>query len=221
MNDQELKNLPINKIRVKENYRKTFDEKSLKELAVSISENGVLEPIIVYKNGSGFVIIAGERRFRASKMANLVTIPAIIRNVSELDAQKFQLIENVQREDVPFMEEAYGIKNLRDKHALNASEISKMLGKSEGYIYKLLQLTEMTEYARKIASAGYITKSVALIIAKLPKAEYQDQAVADLQRKTKDNLIAARTARRYVQDNFKGETVTQPKKKSNSKNQWQ
>lgn len=114
MNQPELKQIPINQIHAASNYRKTFNDKSLKELAASIKENGVLEPIIVRPNSNGFQIIAGERRYRASKIAGIVTIPAVVRDVADADILKLQIIENVQREGVPFMEEAYAIKKLRD-----------------------------------------------------------------------------------------------------------
>lgn len=109
----EFKNIALNQIHAKNNYRKTFRDATLSELATSIKEHGVIQPIIVRPNKKGFEIIAGERRFRASQLAGLVMIPAVIRETNDADVLKEQLIENVQREAVPFMEEADGIRKLR------------------------------------------------------------------------------------------------------------
>jgi ParB family chromosome partitioning protein len=119
MTQPELKQIPINQIHAASNYRKTFNDKSLKELAASIKENDVLEPIIVRPNNNGYQIVAGERRYRASKMAGKVTIPAVVREIADADILKVQIIENVQREGVQFMEEAYAIKKLRDDCTLD------------------------------------------------------------------------------------------------------
>lgn len=207
----ELKQIAVNKIRVHDNYRKTFDEAGLKELSQSIKENGVIEPLIVRHatNRKYFQIVAGERRFRAAKMAGLVAVPAVVRELTDFEFQKFQLIENIQREDVPFMEEAYGILNLREKHALDVEEISKMLGKSQAYVFQALKLTKMSDFAQKIARAGEVSKSVALIISKIPDEENQTQAASDLRRKYKSYWITARTARRYVQEKFGEERISQ------------
>jgi ParB family chromosome partitioning protein len=154
----ELKQIPINQIHGGSNYRKTFNDKSLKELAQSIKENGVLEPIIVRPNSNGFQIVAGERRYRASKLAGKVTIPAVVREVDDADILKLQIIENVQREGVQFMEEAYAIKKLRDDCTLDIKEIANTVGKSEAYVYYMLRLTAMTDDARAIAEKGWISK---------------------------------------------------------------
>jgi ParB family chromosome partitioning protein len=198
----ELKQIPINQIHAASNYRKTFKDKSLKELAQSIKENGVLEPIIVRPNNSGFQIVAGERRYRASKMAGLVTIPAVIRDVADADILKLQIIENVQREGVQFMEEAYAIKKLRDDCTLDMKEIAKTIGKSESYVYYMLKLTSMSDDARVIAEKGWIGKGVAWQIAKLESKDQQTEAANALARPNRTKLLTESAAKHYIQDNF-------------------
>ena len=209
---QTLQEIPLNEITVKENYRKTFNESTLNDLAQSIKENGVIEPIIVRANGKGYAVIAGERRFRAAQIAKLATIPAIIRDVPDADALKIQLIENVQREGVPFMEEAYGLAKLRNDHDLNVSEICKIVGKSDAWVYQTLQLTKMAADAMRIAEAGWITKHCALLIARLPNEEYQVQAANALARTHKGKQVDIRYVRKYIESNFGGETTTRPKR---------
>jgi len=208
----ELKEIALNELNVKSNYRKTFNDKSLKELAESIKENGLVEPIIVRPNGNGYEIVAGERRVRACHIAKLVTIPAIIKNISDKDFLKIQLLENVQRENVPFMEEAFGIRDLRDKCDLDNSEIAKMLGKSEIYVFYMLKLTEMAREAQEAARHGELSKSVAVHIAKLKTADNQIQATRDLRRKDKNKLISEWTARKYIQAHFSESGVCKPRR---------
>jgi len=214
MNQPEFKQIPINQIHVAANYRKTFNEKTLKELAGSIKENGVLEPIILRPNGKGFQIVAGERRYRASIIAGLVTIPAVVREVADADILKLQIIENVQREGVPYMEEAYGVKKLREDCSYDVKEIAKMVGKSEAYIYMMIQLTRMSEDARVIAEKGWISKAVAWHISRLTSPAFQTQAANDLARTKKDKLITESGAKQYIQDNFgSGDTDQAMRKK--------
>lgn len=200
---QEQREIPINQIHSKDNYRKTFNEKSLNELAQSVKENGVIQPILVRPDTKGFAIVAGERRYRAAVIAGLVTIPALVREVSDdVEVLKTQIIENVQREGVPYMEEAYGLQKLRDKGAFDVKEIASMIGKTESYVYYMLKLTAMSPDARTIAEKGWLGKGVAWEIAKLPNEDDQTKAANDLARTKRDKLITASTARTYIADNF-------------------
>lgn len=198
----ELREIPLNQIHVRSNYRKTFHDKTLSELANSIKSHGVLEPIIVRSNNKGFEIVAGERRFRASQIAGLVTIPAVIREVGDDDVLKLQIIENVQREGVPFMEEAYAIQKLRNECTLDLAEIAKTIGKSDAYVFMTLKLCSMSDDARTIAEKGWISKSVAWEISKLPNTDLQTQAANDLARTSRDKLITVSGAKNYIRDNF-------------------
>jgi ParB/RepB/Spo0J family partition protein len=195
----ELKNIPINQIYAASNYRKTFNDKSLSELAQSIKENGVLEPIIVRPNGKGFVIVAGERRYRASKLARLATIPAVVRDVTDAEVLKLQLIENVQREGVQYMEEAYGLQKLRDELSLDVSEIAKIVGKSEAWVYQVLKLTQMSGEAQRLAANGFLQKPVAQLISRLHSDEDQTKAANALARTHSGKLVDIRFARQYIE----------------------
>ncbi len=200
---QDLKEIPINQIDVEENYRKTFNEKSLGELAQSIRKNGVIQPIVVRPKGKRFVLVAGERRLRASKLADKVTIPAVIRELSDaVDIIELQLVENIQKEGVSYMEEAYGLQKLRDKGSLDVKEIAKRIGKAESYVYFQLQLVAMAPDARAIAEKGWIGKGVAWQIARLKDEDQQTQAANDLARTSKEKLITANGAKSYIRDHF-------------------
>jgi ParB/RepB/Spo0J family partition protein len=192
--------VPLNHIHAKSNYRETFDEADLKELAQSIKENGVIEPIIIRPNGKGYAIIAGERRWRAAKMARLATIPSVIRDVTDQEVLKLQLIENVQRKGVPFMEEAYGLQRLRDEHDLDVAEICRMIGKSDAWVYQTLSLTRMHGEAQRLAKNGFLSKPVSILIARLSNPEDQCKAANDLARTQKGKLVDIRFARRYVEE---------------------
>lgn len=202
MAKQELKEIPINQVHPDSNYRKTFNEKTLKELAASIKQNGVLEPIIVRPDVKGFAIVAGERRFRASQIAGMVTIPAVIREIADADVLKVQIIENVQREGVPYMEEAYGVRRLRDECTYDVAEIAKMIGKSDSYVYMMLRICNLSDEARIIAEKGWISKPVAWQIAKLTSPAFQTQAAEDLARPKRDKLITESGAKSYIQEHF-------------------
>lgn len=194
-----LQEIPLNKIHVDSNYRETFDEGALNELAMSIKENGVIEPIIVRPNKSGFAIVAGERRYRASILAGTATIPAIVRDLTDHEVLKIQIVENVQRVGVPFMEEAYGLQRLRDELSLDVTEMVKLVGRSDAWIYQMLSLTRMHGEAQRLAKNGFLTKPVACLIARLSDPEDQSKAANELARTQKGKLVDIRFARQYVE----------------------
>lgn len=141
--------------------RKYFDKEALEQLASSISENGVLQPILVRKYGDGrYQIIAGERRFRASKLAGLTEIPAIVLEHDDKKAAEIALIENVQREDLNPLEEALGYKALAEEYGMTQEELSSRVGKSRSAIANTLRLLDLpdeilTLVASKELSAGH------------------------------------------------------------------
>ncbi|MBR3805896.1 MAG: ParB/RepB/Spo0J family partition protein [Clostridia bacterium] len=141
--------------------RKYFDKEALEQLASSISENGVLQPILVRKYGDGrYQIIAGERRFRASKLAGLTEIPAIVLEHDDKKAAEIALIENVQREDLNPLEEALGYKALAEEYNMTQEELSNRVGKSRSAIANTLRLLDLpdeilTLVASKELSAGH------------------------------------------------------------------
>lgn len=126
--------------------RKYFDKEALEQLASSISENGVLQPILVRKYGDGrYQIIAGERRFRASKLAGLTEIPAIVLEHDDKKAAEIALIENVQREDLNPLEEALGYKALAEEYNMTQEELSNRVGKSRSAIANTLRLLDLPD----------------------------------------------------------------------------
>lgn len=147
--------------------REYFDEKSLQELADSIKEHGLLEPIIVKKSIKGYDLVAGERRTRAAKLAGLRTLPAIIKDFSDQQMLELALIENIQREDLTPIEEAQAYKNYIDKMHVTQEEASKRFGKSRSYVTNLLGLLSLPKFVQNEVSAGKISMSHARVLSKL------------------------------------------------------
>ena len=140
--------------------RKNFDEEALAELADSIRQNGVLQPILLRKKGNGYEIVAGERRYQASKLAGLEEIPAIVRDISDDDVFKLALIENLQRSDLDTIEEAQGFKTLIDKTGMTQGELGKALSKSRPAIANALRLLDLLQevqdmMAQRLLTAGH------------------------------------------------------------------
>ena len=145
MDEREVKFINIKSIYPNENQpRKNFDENSLKALSESIKKYGVLQPILVKEDeNKRFMIIAGERRYKASLLANLKEIPAIIKDISDKEIMELALIENLQREDLSFTEEALAYKNLIDNYSKTQEEISYLVGKSRPHIANMIRLLSL------------------------------------------------------------------------------
>lgn len=140
------------------NPRKHYDQAKLQELADSILEKGVVEPILVRPNASGFEIVAGSRRFRASKLADLATVPALIRELDDVAALELAVIENGQREDVNEMDEALGYQALKSLgHQYTVAVIAAKVGKAESYVYRRLKLLELEEWLRDALAEGRLS----------------------------------------------------------------
>jgi ParB family chromosome partitioning protein len=154
--------------------RKTFATAELEELATSIHDRGVISPILlrsVTNRPYMYEIVAGERRFRASKLAGLTEIPAIIRTVSDENAMEIALIENVQRENLNPIEEAEGYKNLMAKCGYEFGDVVRLIGKSESYIRNAIRLTELPVSVQKMVKDGEISPSHAraIVVAENPE----------------------------------------------------
>ncbi len=154
--------LPINQIEIKTNQpRKYFDEDALKSLSESIEQHGLIQPIVVRELANGrYQIVAGERRFRASKMAELTEIPAIIIDADELKASSLALIENIQREDLNPLEEAMAYKSLAERFDMTQEQISSQMGKSRSAVANTLRLLDLPDellsfVASRELSAGH------------------------------------------------------------------
>jgi len=148
--------------------RKTFKEAELQDLAASIKEKGVLQPILlraVKNRPYNYEIVAGERRFRASKMAGLNEIPAVVKSLDDNNAMEISLIENVQRENLDPIEEAAAYKNLMDKCGYDMADVSRLIGKSDSYIRNSVRILDLPESVREMVSNGAISASHARTIA--------------------------------------------------------
>jgi ParB family chromosome partitioning protein len=137
--------------------REHFSDEHLAELAGSIRENGVLQPVVVRRAGERYQLVVGERRLRASRLAGLSTIPAIVREISDDDSLKFALLENLQREDLSPVEEARGYASLRDGHGLSVKEIAGMLGKDRSTVANTLRLLKLPARVIELLEQGKLT----------------------------------------------------------------
>ena len=156
--------------------RTDFDEESLEELAASIKEHGVITPIIVTKADNGFYqIVAGERRWRASKKAGLKKIPAIVKEFSEIETQEVALIENLQRKDLNPVEEALGYKKLMDDFSLTQEEISQKMGKSRSSVANTLRLLSLPESVSELLRKGDISFGHAKVILSMQTKKAQEE----------------------------------------------
>ena len=152
--------------------RKTFDPEALAELTASVREHGIIQPIVVVKNEKGFyTIIAGERRWRAARMAELREIPAIIREYDEKTASEIALIENLQRENLNPMEEADGFRNLMDLYGMTQEEISEKIGKSRSAVANALRLLALKEPVRALVRDGKLSAGHARTLLAAQDAE--------------------------------------------------
>ena len=147
--------------------RKKFDEEALNELAASIKEHGVFQPIIVKKTIKGYDIVAGERRFRASKKAGLTTIPAIIKDFSDDEMMQISLLENLQREDLTAIEEAKAYKAIIDASNITQDELAKRVGKSRSHITNMLGLLKLPTNVQDLVLYNKISMGHARVLSKL------------------------------------------------------
>ena len=158
--------------------RKIFDEEKLEELATSIKEHGVIQPIIVKKSSiKGYEIIAGERRVKASSLAKKETIPAIIRDFTDDEMMEIALLENLQREDLNAIEEANAYKQLIEKMSITQEELAKRLGKSRSYITNMLGLINLPDHVKNLIYKDKITASHARVLSKIENKEEIDNLV--------------------------------------------
>jgi len=167
-----VREIEIGRIRPNpEQPRIQFKEEAIDELADSIAERGVLQPILLRPHGDGFEIVAGERRWRAAQRARLHTIPAIVREIDDSTAAEIALIENVQREDLNAIEEAEGYRQLIERHGHTQENIAKLVHKSRSHVANLLRLLELPEFVRQSLLRGDISMGHARAVAAAPDPE--------------------------------------------------
>ena len=173
---EEIEDLPLAEVRPNPYPpRKNFDEKKLAELAESIKENGVLQPIIVRRSVGGYEIIAGERRCRASELAGQATIPAIIRQFDESQMMEVAILENLQREDLTPLEEAQAYEMLQKNLGLTQEEVSKKMGKSRPYITNYLRLLTLPQKTKGLLQRGELSMGQARTLLGLKDKDRIDE----------------------------------------------
>lgn len=182
---KEVDTISIDKIKTNPNQpRKHFDEEGLNELAASIKVHGVVQPIVLNDNGDGtYLIIAGERRYRASKIAGLKEIPAIIKNYTDKQIKEISIIENLQREDLNPIEAARAIKQLMDEYKLTQEAVSERIGKSRSNIANSLRLLtlypEVLDMIEKGALSAGHARALVVVDGHMSQIKLANQAVKD------------------------------------------
>lgn len=156
------------------NHRRTFNEQSLKELADSLAQVGVLTPLLVRPNAKGYEIAAGHRRYRAAKLAKLAEVPCVVRELSDAAFLEILTIENLQREDIHPLDEALGYQVLIEKTGMEIAAIAAKVGKSESYIYQRLKLVALIDKAQKAFLEKKITAGHAILIARLQPKDQEE-----------------------------------------------
>lgn len=153
--------------------RKKFDDDALLALADSIRHNGVLSPILVARDGRRYTIIAGERRWRAARLANCPTIPAIVRDWDDVRRQEAALVENIQREDLNAIEEARGIRRLMEECALTQEVVAERIGRSRSAVANILRLLNLPKRIQDAVIEGTLSAGHARVLAGIDDAELQ------------------------------------------------
>lgn len=181
--------LPLSKIIPnKDQPRKLFKPEELAELSDSISQNGVLQPLLVRKKGMNYEIVAGERRYQAAKLAGLKEVPVIIKDISDDEVFKLALIENLQRSDLSPLEEARGYRQLIKERNLTQEQVSKLLSKSRSAVTNTLRLLDLPKEVQEYVEQGLITAGHARAILSVPSEEGRIK----LAKKVVDNKLSVR-----------------------------
>ncbi len=169
--------------------RKTFTDESLKEMASSIASYGVLQPLLLVKTeGNRYLIIAGERRYRASLLAGLKKVPAIIREFTPQQIQEISLIENLHREDLNAIEAAEGMRELMENHGLTQEEVAARINKSRPYVTNTLRLLQLPEEVTTLVREGKLSPGHARTLISIDDKEY----LVNLARQACDNKLSVR-----------------------------
>ena len=179
--------------------RKIFDKKKLEELAASIKENGVIQPILVVKNKNGYTIVAGERRWRASKLAGLTKVPVIIKDYTDSKKKQVALIENIQREDLNIIEVAQALKELMDMEGYSVADVSKITGKSMSGVSNTMRLLKLPQEIQKNVLDGKLVEGQARALLAIDDIEEQIK-LAD---KIIDKKLTVREVEKLIYNNDK------------------
>lgn len=179
LNQEDSQNTQVLEIRINQiktnpyQPRKFFDPILLEELAKSISEYGIIQPLIVRERMGKYELVAGERRWRAAQLIGLTSVPVIVKNYNDKDMAEIALIENLQREDLNYFEEAEGYKKLIDEFSLKQDEIARRMGKRQSTIANKLRLLKLSEEVRKNINIDIVTERHARALLKIPDNQTQ------------------------------------------------
>ena len=202
----ELRELSISSITADpEQPRRTFDQEALNELADSVKEHGVLQPIIVTKKGDGYQIVAGERRYRASKLAGLTKIPALVRSISDQNKLEISLIENLQRRDLNTIETATAYQKLRDQFNLTNEAIGKRVNKSQSAVQNTMRLLKLPKNVREAIAEGRLTEGQAR-----PLISWDEKFIAAVVPRIIAEEWSARKVEQYVVNARNGKKQPEP-----------
>ncbi|CAM3100868.1 ParB/RepB/Spo0J family partition protein [Staphylococcus argensis] len=205
--DEKVQSIPIQKIKPNPYQpRKTFDEAKLNDLADSIRQHGILQPIVLSESVQGYYIVVGERRYRASQLAGLTEMPAIVKALTETDMMELAIIENLQREDLNAMEEAESYQKLMDDLHITQQDVAKRLSKSRPYVANMLRLLNLPKSVADMVRTGEISGGHGRTLLAVKDA----QAMKRLANRVSKEHWSVRYLESYLADN-------EPKKQTSQK----
>lgn len=187
--------------------RQVFDEQSMAELAESIRQHGILQPLSVRRMGTGYELIAGERRLRAGVMAGLTEIPCIVMQMDDRESGLAAMVENLQRQDLDFIEEASGIAKLMELAGLNQEQTARLLGKSQSAVANKLRLLRHSQPVLEALRSGKLTERHGRALLRLPDEEQKLRAIREICRQS---MSVARTEK-YIETLLKQSPAPQPR----------
>ncbi len=203
--------IDINDIKPNVNQpRKAFDEEKLEDLAASIKEHGLIQPVVLRSVGTGYEIVAGERRWRAARKAGVKDIPCIVRELSDEENMLLAIIENMQREDLNPIEEAEGINQMIDTYGLTQDDVSRSVGKSRPYITNCLRLLKLPEDIQRFVADGQLSAGHARAIVSAGSKEKQ---IALAQRAVKEGL-SVRQIEKLAKESKNSKKPAKPREKN-------
>lgn len=202
--DIAIESISISETLMQVHRRASFDKEALKLLADNVRQVGVIQPVLVRPIKVGYQLVAGERRFIAAGMAQLKTIPAMVRELTDLEALELQVIENKQREGLHELIEAEGFEEMMKKHKLTAEQIADKIGMGRRYVYNRLKLLELSPEVRTAFLGGKVNYSIAMLIARIPVHDLQRQALKEVStpRFPGEETMSTRRAAEHMQQNY-------------------